>query len=301
MTSRIPSSSSRGELLALTDPELDLLRELLEEEPGAEVYADVARELIRRDAWVEAFRVLERAAAVCPAPRDLRGLHAKAAIVVGLHHRAIELVGLIGPDAALEPELVDVEVIARRAIGDPGRASALDEALAALHPNRKAWTPPSASEPPVQDRRHRPPRAPDPLITLARAEAYVGVGRPDRAIRVYRRLLWGAPQDLELRRRLSELLKSPLPERLDDLSDELPAPGSVRPGLPRASISPAPPGLGIPVPRAFTPAPIERQVTDRFDDDEAPSPGEMDEEITDTDVRRERDTPKRRRSLLTRK
>lgn len=249
--------------------------------------------------------MLERAAGFRELTREMRSLHAKAAVVSQLFHRAIEIVGFLGPDATTEPEVVDVEVIARRAVGDQARANALSEALALLHPGRAPWVPPVDAEPPLPRRHERGPRAPDPLITSSRAEAYVAAGRPDRAIRVYRRLLRAAPEDLALRRRLGELLQAPKPERLDDLSDEIPAPGAVPvtvPGaLPRAATPQAPPGLGIPVPSAFTPVHAERRETDRFDDDEPTGAGEFDDEVTDTGVRRERDTPKRRRSLISRK
>ncbi|MFT4623787.1 MAG: hypothetical protein ACI8PZ_002443, partial [Myxococcota bacterium] len=46
--------------MALTDPELDLLLELLAEDPTSEVYVQVGEELVRRARWEEAYVVLSR-------------------------------------------------------------------------------------------------------------------------------------------------------------------------------------------------------------------------------------------------
>lgn len=245
--------------------------------------------------------MLERAGAVLAMPRELRGLHAKAAVACGLFPRAIEIIGQIAPDLGTEPELVDVEVVARRAVGDHARGNQLADAIALLHPGRPVWIPPLVAEPPVQ-RKARGPRAPDPLLSLRQAEAYVQAGRPDRAIRVLRRLLVYTPDDLNIRLRLADLQRAPAPERVDDLSDEIPAPGTSAPAPTRGSGAAVPPGLGIPIPSAYTPGPIERRVTDRMyadadADDETPAEG--DDEVTDTGLRT--DAPRRRRSLISRK
>ena len=62
----------------------------------------------------------------------------------------------------------------------------------------------------------------DPLLTVERAEEYVRVGRIDRAVRVYRRLIFHAPENERYARRLAQLEGYEFAEP-DDLSEELTA------------------------------------------------------------------------------
>ena len=91
----------------------------------------------------------------------------------------------------------------------------------------------------------------DPLLTAQQAERYVGIGRIDRAVRVYRRLLFHDPANVRYDRRLRELqgIDSDSP---DDLSEDLTA--DLEANRPPRFAMPAP-GMGTP-----TSMPARRQL-----------------------------------------
>jgi len=174
----------------------------------------------QRDAIV----VLEQALEVHPNHREGWALLAQAAVEVEEYLRALMALEALGPNPERDPEWVVLQIRALVGVGQLERAAALADAVLLLHPHLEA----------VQkafDRTGRIPpatlRGPDPAVTAGRAEEYVAIGRIDRAVRVYRRLLFHHPEDDAVRTRLLELLDQPLPER-DDLSEELPDPGHYR-------------------------------------------------------------------------
>jgi predicted Zn-dependent protease len=219
----------------MTDPELDLLRELLEEDPANEVFLDVAKELARRSLWPDVTDVLKAAMPQAPDRREGWDLYAKAAVQAERWADALTALKVLDPDPQRSPDLAELEIFATHGIGEHERARERGEALLMLHPDRKA----------VREliTRHQPPKDGkatslhgDPLINKARAEAYVKVGRVDRAVRWYRRILYLYPGDRESRKRLQVLLDQPV-EITEDLSEELPDPSL-----------PPPPGLRMPSP-----------------------------------------------------
>lgn len=226
----------------LTDPELDLLRELLTEDPGADAFVDVARELVRRERWGEAVRVLSAGLELNRDRREGWELLARAAVEDGQFLRALGAIDVLDPTPDRHPALVALQVAALAGAGEAARAEALAESLQMLHPNdpvvaeasrRVRRTPSGAAD-------QGPPRGSDPLVSLERADAYVRVGRTDRAVRVLRRLLHSHPHHPALHRRLRELLELPHEPIMDDLSEELPDPqlapdlSMPAPSLPRA-------------------------------------------------------------------
>ncbi len=190
----------------LADPELDLLRELLEEDPGAPEFVDVGSELLRRNQGTSAVATLIAGLERDPSRDDgWKILFAAAGTGTVAFRRAREALERLRPDHAT------------------------DDALAGLVPADA----PTPKRRPATRRRSSPPVAvgprriiSDPMLTQERAEAFVTIGRLDRAIRVYRRLAFHSPKDRALERRLRELQGGGSFEDLmeDDLSEELPSP-----------------------------------------------------------------------------
>jgi hypothetical protein len=131
----------------------------------------------------------------------------------------------VTPESA--PARVRVQIRALAGIGERARARALAESLLLLHPEEGTVD----DLVPAPTAEVAPPAEGDGWSSRSRAEAYVGRGRPDRAIRVLRRLLFHEPSNLELRARLDELLAGPRTRPTDDLSEELPDPSVVPPLL----------------------------------------------------------------------
>lgn len=263
----------------MTDPELDLLRELLEEDPGARAFRDVGRELVRREAWPDAVVVLEGAAPYHEGDRELFGLLAQAYVSTNRPIDALSSLKRISFTPERHPVLARLEVIARAAIGDVERAEMLAETLILLHPDlgpieKLLSAVPSTAEVQVEV------RLIDPMLTRERAEEYVGVGRVDRAVRVYRRMLFHRPNDKAARSRLSDLLGRPHDLTVDDLSEELPDPSE------------------FPPPDLKMPSPYEAGVNDELPTDPGVRAG--DEEVTDVGSV-PGSSGRKRRSLLSRR
>jgi hypothetical protein len=112
------------------------------------------------------------------------------------------------------------------------RAALLAESLVLLHPSfgpaesllagSVVAAPPAELEPPLV-------LSVDPVLTEDRAAAYARAGRPDRAVRVLRRLLFYNPRSKRIRERLNALLGTPFERECDDLSEELPDPSKFPP------------------------------------------------------------------------
>jgi tetratricopeptide (TPR) repeat protein len=217
---------------------LNSLREQLAEDPEADVFIVAARELVDRKEWGEAASILSRALEIHADVREGWALLVRAAVEGGNFELALQVLARIGPTPEREPTLTKLEIRARVGAGQAERAAELAQALVLLHPH---LGPAEAllAEPvaPAVTHADRVRPLPDHLVTLERATAYVRAGRPDRAMRVLRRLAFHFPRDRELRARLQELALADPAERRDDLSEEMPDPAKM-----------APPGLIMPKP-----------------------------------------------------
>lgn len=268
----------------MTDPELDLLREMLDEDPGADVFVDVGREFCRREQWGKAVSVLQAGLAHNPDDEAALGLLAQAGVGAMAWTLALESLERLSPTPDRNPDLVKLEILALSGAGQAERAALLAESLVLLHP---AMGPIEAlltrSGVAVAKPEQEPPLAPslDPSLTEDRAEAFVAARKVDRAIRIYRRLAYRNPKSQRIKARLSMLLGHPHDFDVDDLSEELPAPQSFA----------VPPSIDMPRPQtsmtSATPAPVQRIDTS--------------DEVTDPSIGANgTPTPKRRRSLLRR-
>jgi tetratricopeptide (TPR) repeat protein len=228
----------------LTDPELDLLRELLDDDPTDDVYLQVGEELVRRAAWVEAERVLTRG---LEANDDEEGwaLLARAALETSDFGTALKSWARAGSDQQGTVEMMHVHALALE------RSGRMDEARHAVdrylqhHPGDVVLES-------IRERLDAPPpdaqrSANDPFLTVQRAEQYAAIGRLDRAARIYRRILFRYPDDLAIRARLLQIDNAEDDDLPQDLSEELLDPNLVppdltmpQPGITSASVEPAP-------------------------------------------------------------
>jgi tetratricopeptide (TPR) repeat protein len=253
----------------LTDPELDLLLEMLEEDPAEGVFVQVGEELIRRGRWSEAVEVLWRGVNHTP-DRKAWELLARAGLESGRYEVAQAALVEVDRTPASNPEMARVEILVLERSGRLDAAKARAELFLAHDGNDVVVGA-------VLERLQAPPpratwRAADPFFTVARAEHYVDIGRADRALRVYRRILLANPGSRPIELRMRQLMSAPA-NIADDLSAELTDPNLV-PELPDASPGPIDmpsPRLSVPgdpdtldtdVPapvRGFTPAPAPRR------------------------------------------
>lgn len=216
----------------MTDPELEMLRELLEEDPSADVFLDVGRELCRREKWTDAAVVLGAGLEHNAGLREGWELLARAGVASGQPGPALSALEHLSPTPEKHPELVKLEVQALCGVGQLERAALLAESLVLLHPamgpveallaGSAVTAPPTEAEPALV-------MAVDPVLTEERAAAYARAGRPDRAVRVLRRLLFYNPRSKRIRERLNALLGTPFERECDDLSEELPDPSKFPP------------------------------------------------------------------------
>lgn len=243
--------------MPLTDPELDLLLEMLEEDPSADVYVQVGEDLLRRGRWSEAADVLWSGLGHGPEPRAYE-LLARAALEAGRYDLAMLALVQVDREPASNPngwaELARIEILVLERSGRLEAARSRAERFR-LHDATDVVV--GA----VLDRLQAPPpqpkqRAADPFFTVARAERYVDLGRADRALRVYRRILLANPGNRPLELRMRQLMSAPA-DIEDDLSAELTDPNLV-PELPDATPGP----IDMPSPRLSTPGDPDTLPTD---------------------------------------
>lgn len=212
--------------MALTDPELDLLRELLEDDPTSELYVQVGAELVRRGQFADALPVLARGVAHDKDPEG-HTLLARAALEVGEYDVCLSSLEAIDSDPTTAPDAANVKMLAYERKGELALARSIAEALLEVQPDDVV----AGS---VLERLDAPPpdatgRASDPFVTVERAERYVIVGRTDRAIRIYRRVLFHNPGDRGIELRLRQLSAGDSMPVSDDLSEELTDPSLAPP------------------------------------------------------------------------
>lgn len=281
----------------ITGPELDLLQEVLAEDPTADVYLDVAHALLDRGDTRKAATVLRRALEYGVQDLPTARLLAQTAGEIGDDRGLRVAAQSLGEDAMKsEPVLARAYAIALDRAGDLDRAGELARSLIDAH----------GSDPVLEgilERRDAPLpdphiRARDPLFTVRRAESYLESGRPDLAVRAYRRILAAHPHDQTVHARLLRLRAMPREARpwVDDLSEEywvgrpmsaidMPAPTLVpEPASPDDEVTVP----GVPA-REFTPGPTSHRVAP------PPPPDAVDEDEEATTVMRPEDVRSLRR------
>ncbi len=253
--------------MALTDPELELLLEMLEEDAGDESLVAVADELCRRLRFADAHQFLRSGLSAGREEAEVRALLARTSLETGAWVDAVRYVESLGGPGR-DPRLVQVWVLSLERVGQS------DRALAAA----KAWLEQVPDDVVVSEaaaRLQAPPvdlavRGPDPFFTARRAEGYATLDRADRAVRVYRRLLHHHPSLAAIQSRLGVLESGPHEWERDDLSEDLTDPALAPPELPQPQ--PMLPDRRTPVSATVSPtirrqlAPIDDEETDPYRD-----------------------------------
>lgn len=251
---------------------------------------------MRRAEWSEAQQVLKAGLAVHDF-NDGWALLARAALETADYDHSMRAWARAGSELQGQLPLQRVHVLALE------RAGRIDEARIAVTGYERLHPGGDVVLDAVRERLDAPPpdtmrSAWDPFLTVERAERYAAVGRTDRAIRVYRRILYRYPDDLAIRSRLQQLdLAGQEEPETTDLSEELPDPTLVPPSLTipapaitSASVEPVPqrtvqPGRHVAEPSFTPPEPlpepdpdeaptsVEAIVPDSDDGDATPPPG----------------------------
>ncbi|MEQ1568259.1 MAG: hypothetical protein ABMA64_21650 [Myxococcota bacterium] len=240
--------------MSLTDPELDLLLEMLEEDPSDDVLQQVGTELIRRARWRDAARVLGRASEAGVLAPQVAVLLARANLELGCDAEVLVALRGLPRDPVGHPERARLEILALERTGRAEEARVAGRRFVEVDPHDVVVNA-------VLDRLSAPPPEPhgrgaDPFYTVERAERYVEVGRSDRAVRVYRRILLANPADASVQNRMRQLIAAP-PDIEDDLSAELTDPRLVPTDADTA------PGLAEPIhmpPTQLTPPGVDREL-----------------------------------------
>ncbi|MFT4628347.1 MAG: tetratricopeptide (TPR) repeat protein, partial [Myxococcota bacterium] len=198
--------------------------------PTSEVYVQVGEELVRRARWEEAYVVLSRGTNTRRTPARALAALARAALESGHLPQALKAVSRVRQRVPeLPASLARVEILALE------RAGRYDDARKRADARLRDDPDDVVAEAALERLRAPPPdvgkRARDPYFTVARAERYVEVGRSDRAVRAYRRILSNNRSDTAVESRLGQLLNGPHAPVDDDLSEELMDPGLVPPDL----------------------------------------------------------------------
>lgn len=217
--------------MALTDPELDLLAEILEEDPTADVYLQVGEELVRRGEWARAIHILAPGLeANSDEPRGW-GLLCRSRLEVGDYTGALEAVDQTDADPQAHPDVARVRVLALERSGRTDECRDAVDAFLAVHSSDvvveavlERLDNPQPASPSVL-------RGTDPFVTLARIQSFEAIGRPDRALRLARRLLHHNPNSDQARLAVQRLATSDQRQMTEDLSEEISAPEMSPPTL----------------------------------------------------------------------
>ena len=223
--------------MALTEPELDLLTEILEDDPTADVYLQVGEELVRRGEWARAIQILAPGLEADSDEPHGWSLLCRARLEVGDYTGALEAVGRTDSDPHAHPDVARVRVLALERSGRADECRDAVDAFLAVHSGdvvveavlERLDSPQPASQSVI--------RGTDPFVTLARIQSFEAIGRPDRALRLARRLLHHNPNSEEARLAVQRLATSDQRQMTEDLSEEISAPEM------------APPTLNMPAPQ----------------------------------------------------
>ncbi|MCO4745989.1 MAG: hypothetical protein KC912_14435 [Proteobacteria bacterium] len=242
--------------MPLTDPELELLTELVADDPGADSFPRVGEELLRRGRAKEAYDVLRRGVGANP-HLDAGWLAFVAAAEATQDYVAVlEALENVDADPSVNPDLARSRITALDRTGQATRVRSACNRFLEVHPGDAAVRhvlemldapPPSVAR-----------TARDPFLTVKRAEEYVLHGRLDKAIRAYRRILHHHPRDRGLEKRLFELIDMPHDHDWlsDDLSEEILAADLTATG-PAPDINMPAPSIGHPDEEMTQPHSIE--------------------------------------------
>lgn len=205
----------------MTDAELQLLTELLADDPGAESLAKVGAALHFRGRSQEAYELLRRGLAANPHHDHGWLVFVKVAGAVDDHVAVLEALEHVDADPGKNASMARARIAALEKTGQRTRVRAACNRFLEVHPD----------DPEILrtiDRLNAPPpmverTARDPFLTVERAESYVAHGRVDKAIRAYRRILHRHPHDMGVEKRLFELIEMPHEHEWmeDDLSEEI--------------------------------------------------------------------------------
>ena len=198
---------------------------------------------------------------------------ARACFEAGLDQQALSALERVERDPWRAPENARLFVLVLERLGRGGHAQARAEAFLAMDPAdvvMQAALERLAAPPPDQAQ-----RGADPFYTVERAERYAELGRVDRAIRAYRRILLYHPDSSGIVTRIRQLSATSL-RMEDDLSEELTDPGLVPP----EPLEMPPPTLGEPLPvppRTAPPGYMDPEEEDVDDEDTELMPSLEDE------------------------
>lgn len=203
--------------MALSDPELELLREVVLDDPTSDTLLQVAEEFVRRESWPDAVEVLVVGTRAQPELQRAWELLAIAAAEDAQPTRALAAVSKLPESVRDRYEIRRARAMALILSGQVDEARPLVEACLAERPGDERLL---RVESQAREVERAPRCAHDPFITVERAEAYAGLGRVDLAVRAYRRILHRNPGLAVVRERIQELIEEPggVP---DDLSEEL--------------------------------------------------------------------------------
>lgn len=205
----------------ITGPELDLLQEVLTEDPAADIFMDVAHALLDRGETRKAASVLRRALESGASDDDAARMLAQAASDVGDDAGLRIAADHLGEEAMRrEPALARAWAVALDRGGNLDKAAELAQTLLDAHGEDEELRA-------IIERQQAPPpegglRGRDPFFTVARAEEYLENSRIDLAVRVYRRILAANPDNHVVHARLLRLRAMPWEARpwVEDLSEE---------------------------------------------------------------------------------
>jgi tetratricopeptide (TPR) repeat protein len=205
--------------VTLSDPELDLFRELLEEDPGNEAYLTVGKELVKRGDLAEACQVLVNGLRLEPNEEGW-ALLANTAHEEHLFDLTQEALQKLDKDPVTNQEYARLEVQILGELGELKEALEAAERFLAAHPDDDAMMAQ------IDDIKLSPQQSslstPDPFCSVERAELHVHHGQRERAIRIYRRILFHNPDNKGLVKRLWQL-QAPVSNTEEELAD--PPPG----------------------------------------------------------------------------
>lgn len=233
--------------MPLTDPELDLLLELLEDDPADDVFVQVGEELNRRGSFEQAADVLRAGLVAQPRAFEAWRHLTRSTLETQCYAEALDAWESAGPEHHADPDFARLRILALE------RSGRVDEAREAVRVFEETFDGVDVVVEAAKERMDAPPAdddlsAADPFLTVALAERYAAMGREDRAIRVYRRILFHHPDAIAIQVRLEQLDgdKSQLDD-FTDLSEELVDPNMVppvlsmpMPAITSASVKPAP-------------------------------------------------------------
>lgn len=209
----------------MRDGELERMVVALRDAPGGPAYLKVAEALVARGRHADAAQVLERGLAVAVIP-GAHELLARVWIDVGRAEESLALVDVLeAVPAGRVRDLIELKRIRVLALERTGR---IDEARKrALELLMRDGRDPFPKAVLVRLATPRPAgslRGSDPFLTLSRAEQFAEVGRPDRAVRIYRRVLLSHPEVPGLQERITDLEKAPIRPR--SVPAAAPSPGT---------------------------------------------------------------------------